>query len=91
MPSTVLKRSVALGGRKTSVSLEDEFWTALKEIAAARQIYVRDLIAAVDRDRGERNLSSCLRLFVLEAAQKRATEPDPARALEQTEARNPRS
>ena len=42
MPSPVLKRSVALGGRKTSVSLEDEFWSALKDIAASRQMTATD-------------------------------------------------
>jgi len=72
MPFRVLKRSVAFGGRKTSVSLEDEFWTALKEIAAARRTSVTDLIAAVDRHRQGGNLSSSLRIFVLNAAKRRA-------------------
>jgi two-component system, cell cycle response regulator CpdR len=82
MPSPVLKRSVALGGRKTSVSLENEFWAGLKEIAAARRTSVTDLIAAVDRDRRQGNLSSCLRLIVLEDAKRRAClSPRPRKVL----------
>jgi predicted DNA-binding ribbon-helix-helix protein len=54
-----------LDGHKTSVSLEDEFWTSLKEIASSRQLTVADLVAAIDRDRNNGNLSSELRLYVL--------------------------
>jgi CheY-like chemotaxis protein len=71
MASPVLKRSIVLRGRKTSVSLEDEFWRALKEIAAARRIRVSDLIADVGQDR-QGNLSSCLRIFVLKFFRERA-------------------
>jgi two-component system, cell cycle response regulator CpdR len=71
MPSPVLKRSIVLGGRKTSVSLEDEFWSALKEIAAQRRMGVSDLIADVGRDR-QGNLSSCLRIFVLNFVREQA-------------------
>ena len=63
--SAVVKRSILLGGRNTSVSLEDEFWTALKEIAAARNMTVSQLIAVIDGERDQINLSSTLRLFVL--------------------------
>ena len=66
MKSTVIKRSVVINGHKTSVSVEDQFWAALKEIAAERQVSLYELIAMVDHDRGEvGNLSSALRLFVL--------------------------
>jgi predicted DNA-binding ribbon-helix-helix protein len=65
MGSPVLKRSISFDGRKTSVSLEDEFWTALKDMAAARRMAVNELIAEIDRDRQRGNLSSCLRIFVL--------------------------
>ena len=66
MKSTVIKRSVVINGHKTSVSVEDQFWAALKEIAAERRLSMSELIAVVDHDRGEvGNLSSALRLFVL--------------------------
>jgi predicted DNA-binding ribbon-helix-helix protein len=66
MHSAVLKRSVMLDGHKTSVSLEDEFWRGLKEIATARKITLSELIASLDRTRCQGNLSSALRLFILE-------------------------
>jgi predicted DNA-binding ribbon-helix-helix protein len=66
MKSPVIKRSIVINGHKTSVSIEDQFWTALKEIAAERQLTIAKLIAVVDGDRGEvGNLSSALRLFIL--------------------------
>ena len=72
MGSPVLKRSVVTGGHKTSVSLEDEFWSGLKEIAAARNMTLSDLVATVERGRETGNLSSTLRLFVLESYRQRA-------------------
>jgi predicted DNA-binding ribbon-helix-helix protein len=66
MKSTVVKRSIVLDGHKTSVSLEDAFWTDLKEIAAARRVTLSDLVAAIDAQRKQNNLSSAIRLFVLE-------------------------
>ena len=64
--STVLKRSVVIAGHKTSVSLEDEFWNGLREIAKQRGGTVSDLLAAIDADRqNTANLSSAIRLFVL--------------------------
>jgi predicted DNA-binding ribbon-helix-helix protein len=66
MKSTVIKRSVVLVGHKTSVSLEDEFWNGLREIAKQRGRTVSDLIAAIDADRQNANLSSAIRLFVLD-------------------------
>jgi predicted DNA-binding ribbon-helix-helix protein len=63
--STVIKRSVVLVGHKTSISLEDEFWKGFKQIAAGRGETVSNLIAAVDADRQNANLSSAIRLFVL--------------------------
>jgi predicted DNA-binding ribbon-helix-helix protein len=66
MKSPVVKRSVVINGHKTSVSIEDQFWAAVKEIAAERQLTVAKLVAMVDHDRGEvGNLSSAIRLFVL--------------------------
>ena len=56
---------VACAGRKTSVSLEDEFWNSLKKIARERGTTLVELVAAIDGDRQHANLSSAIRLFVL--------------------------
>jgi predicted DNA-binding ribbon-helix-helix protein len=63
--SLVLKRSIVIAGHKTSVSLEGKFWDSLKEIAVERGITIKELVAAIDADRGHANLSSAIRLFVL--------------------------
>lgn len=60
------KHSLVIAGHATSVSLEQEFWDVLKEIADRRGIALAALIAEVDAGRGE-NLSSALRLHVLKA------------------------
>jgi predicted DNA-binding ribbon-helix-helix protein len=65
MKSSIIKRSVAVGGHKTSVSLEDAFWKALKEIAGGRDMTLSDLLAGIDTERQHGNLSSAIRLFVL--------------------------
>ena len=65
MKSSVSKRSIVIAGHKTSVSLEDEFWNSLKEIARERGMTLGALIAAIDGDRQHANLSSAIRLFVL--------------------------
>lgn len=72
--SNPVKRSVSIRGHRTSLSLEPEFWAALKEIAGARGLSLAALIAQVDQARGEAsaaNLSSALRVFVLETLRKR--------------------
>jgi predicted DNA-binding ribbon-helix-helix protein len=66
----VAKRSLVLDDHKTSVSLEIEFWTAVKEIAAERDMAVNGLI---DRNRRQNNLSSVIRPFVLEYYRSRTT------------------
>ena len=66
MKSPVVKRSIVIAGHKTSVSLEDAFWTGLKEIAAKRDLTLSDMVAAIDQDRQHGNLSSAIRLFVLD-------------------------
>jgi predicted DNA-binding ribbon-helix-helix protein len=63
---SVAKRSVTIAGHKTSITLEDAFWSALKEIADRRDISISDLLGAIDSEREEGNLSSAIRLFVLE-------------------------
>jgi predicted DNA-binding ribbon-helix-helix protein len=65
LKSSVSKRSIVIAGHKTSVSLEDQFWNSLKEIAGQRGITLAELVATIDRDRNHANLSSAIRLFVL--------------------------
>ncbi len=64
MDRAIGKYSVAIDGHRTSVSLEPEFWGALKEIAATRRMTLSALVTEVDRTR-RGNLSSALRVFVL--------------------------
>jgi predicted DNA-binding ribbon-helix-helix protein len=66
MKSLVVKRSIMFAGHKTSVSLEDAFWEGLKEIARGRNTTLSELVAAVDSERQQGNLSSAIRLFVLD-------------------------
>jgi predicted DNA-binding ribbon-helix-helix protein len=66
MKSPVVKRSIVITGHKTSVSLEDAFWSGLKDIAASRNMTLSELVASIDADRRQGNLSSAIRLFVLE-------------------------
>ena len=68
----IQKRSVKVAGHATSVSLEKAFWNALKEIASTRSLSLNELIGEIDRERStdkellHSNLSSAIRLFVLE-------------------------
>ena len=62
----VVKRSLQIAGHRTSISLEEIFWTELRAIASARAQSIAGLVAEVDAGRGETNLSSALRVFVLE-------------------------
>jgi predicted DNA-binding ribbon-helix-helix protein len=64
MKSLVIKRSIVIKGRKTSISLEDDFWRAFKEIASARGLRLTELVGTIASDRTG-NLSSAIRLFVL--------------------------
>jgi predicted DNA-binding ribbon-helix-helix protein len=75
MKSLVTKRSIVIAGHKTSISLEDAFWKALKDIALAQHKTLSNLVAAIDSQRRHGNLSSALRLFVLEHFQARAASP----------------
>jgi predicted DNA-binding ribbon-helix-helix protein len=65
MKSLILKRSIVVTGHKTSVSLEDAFWNGLKEIARERHMNLSEVVAEIDAQRQHGNLSSALRLFVL--------------------------
>jgi predicted DNA-binding ribbon-helix-helix protein len=66
MKSPVIKRSIVIKGHKTSVSLEDAFWKGLKDIADDRDMTLSDLVSSIDTDRQQGNLSSAIRLFVLD-------------------------
>jgi predicted DNA-binding ribbon-helix-helix protein len=66
MKSPVVKRSIVIAGHKTSVSLEDAFWRGLKEIAGGRDMTLSDLVSTIDSERRHGNLSSAIRLFVLD-------------------------
>ena len=66
MKSLVVKRSVVIDGHKTSVSLEDAFWSDLKKIAHMQQATLSKLITEIDKRRQQGNLSSALRVFVFD-------------------------
>jgi predicted DNA-binding ribbon-helix-helix protein len=61
----VKRRSIVIGSRKTSVSLEDIFWASLREIASERATTMSELVGMLDAGRGAGNLSSSIRVFVL--------------------------
>jgi predicted DNA-binding ribbon-helix-helix protein len=64
--SRVVKRSIVVAGHKTSVSLEDAFWNGLKEISGLRNMTMSELVGEIDHNRQQGNLSSAIRLFVLD-------------------------
>ena len=66
MKSAIVKRSIVIGGHKTSVSLEDAFWRGLKEIAHAQCVTLSKMVAEIDETRQQSNLSSAIRVFVLD-------------------------
>ena len=66
MKSGIVKRSVVVDGHKTSVSLEDQFWNDLKAIARAHGAPLSKIVSEIDNTRRQSNLSSALRLFVLD-------------------------
>lgn len=68
----IVKRSIVVAGHKTSVSLEDAFWHALKDIARERSQSLRSLVAEIDAGRKGGNLSSAVRLHVLDHYRRRA-------------------
>jgi predicted DNA-binding ribbon-helix-helix protein len=60
-----LKRSLSISGHRTSLSLEPEFWEELQKAAAQRGVALSTLVAEIDQTRGERNLSSAIRVWLL--------------------------
>ena len=75
MKSTVIKRSIVVAGHKTSVSLEDDFWEALREIADMRRLSLSELVSAIAAYRQDGNLSSAIRLFVLSEVRDQISVP----------------
>jgi predicted DNA-binding ribbon-helix-helix protein len=72
--SRVAKRSIIIGSRKSSVSLEDAFWNALNEIASEEGLTASVLVTGIDNDRQHANLSSAIRLYVLDYYRQLASE-----------------
>lgn len=66
LKSRVVKRSLVVGGHKTSVSLEDAFWIELRAIAQKLGVHLSQLVGSIDLERQHSNLSSAIRLFVFE-------------------------
>ena len=64
-----VKRSLTLRGHRTSVSLEDAFWTAFRDIASRDGQTINGLAASIDAARGDVGLASAIRVFVLQDAQ----------------------
>jgi predicted DNA-binding ribbon-helix-helix protein len=89
MRSTVIKRSIVIAGHKTSVSLEDAFWKSLRDIAAGRGTTLSNLVTSIDVERQQGNLSSCLRLFVLDFYRYQLIEVRSARAAAEAAAMRP--
>ena len=75
MKSPVVKRSIVVAGHKTSVSLEEAFWNGMKEIASERNLTLSELVGEIDGGRQQGNLSSAIRLFVLDHFRARAIAP----------------
>lgn len=74
--STVAKRSVVIGGHKTSVSLEEPFWNEVRSIAEATGVSVSGLLQTIDSQRQNANLSSAIRVFVLQHWRDQAEAPN---------------
>ena len=78
MNSLVNKRSIVIGGHKTSVSLEEAFWKSLREIAHERGETLSRLVSGIDANRKNANLSSALRVFILEFYKGRSSQQSQA-------------
>ena len=65
MQTVIIKRSIVIGGHKTSISLEDAFWNSLKDIGRSNDLTLSELVSDIDTRRLNGNLSSAIRLFVL--------------------------
>ena len=65
-PGANVKHSIVISGHRTSVSLEAAFWQALKALAVKRDMSLAGLVAQIDAGRGDANLSSAIRVHVLQ-------------------------
>jgi predicted DNA-binding ribbon-helix-helix protein len=72
--SQISKRSINIDGRPTGVSLEDDFWNALKQISAAQDITLHDLVLKIDNERTHSNLSSAIRVHILNYYRERVAQ-----------------
>ena len=88
MKSPVVKRSIVVAGHKTSVSLEEAFWNGMKEISGLRNMTLSELVGEIDNNRQQGNLSSAIRLFVLDHFKARALS-GPAGEPKQPDGRHP--
>jgi len=86
MKSPIVKRSIVISGRKTSVSLEEPFWSGMKEISRELSVTLSELVGVIDTDRRQGNLSSAIRLFVLDHFKARAARPEDEPALRDSHA-----
>ena len=85
MSTGIVKRSISIAGHRTSISLEEPFWEELRTIATARGLSVQALVGTIDAGRGQQNLSSAIRVFVLKALREKpapdgASRPDESRS-----------
>jgi predicted DNA-binding ribbon-helix-helix protein len=81
MKSLIIKRSLKIAGRTTSIGVEDDFWSSLREIAKARHQTVSHLVSSINAERqhANPNLSSAVRLFVLGFYRNQlAAQPNPS-------------
>ena len=76
--AAILKRSIAVSGHKTSVSLEDEFWKCLREIAGEHRKTLSELIGDINAERQFANLSSAIRMYVLKHYRDQVEQKDQA-------------
>ena len=74
-PTAIVKHSLVVAGHRTSVSLEDAFWQALRSVAAARGLSIAGLVAEIDAVRGEANLSSAIRVHLLRTLASKTKDP----------------
>ena len=79
--SSVVKRSIIRDGHKSSVSLEDQFWDSLRELADEANVPLGKLVEQIDEGRKHANLSSAIRLFVLEHFQSQSARRETLDAL----------
>ena len=77
LKSRVLKRSLVVGGHKTSVTLEDVFWNELRAMADRRHVHLSQLVGEIDAERQHCNLSSAIRVFVFQYRSSHANDAHP--------------